>query len=613
MNTTANVTVSEGAPHFLPRAAIACTATHTSGTYVHDVRAGSLLILRRLFMSVGCGQTDAAAPPPPNATLLRVAGSVVVDEVVFAANTTQARSTASHGVQPTVPTDTAPLPGYRALQLRGQARGWVSGTWFVGLGGRHIEGGALQVTDAATANVTTTSFAGCGALHGGAVAVAGEHSAAWTVGAAAEGAASRVAVEGCLFNRNAAVGGAGDGGAIYAAAPNGTDVAPPTVDVTQCTLLRNTAYRGGGVYAANATVAVSRSVVRDNTAMFGGGIEFDAASVASVTMTWFLDNIAGLHGGGMRAVESVLTADACVFDGNRAHLTDGYGGGVSVYDGSVATMTRIVVGTVSMSRDQVLAVACNTRTDFQSNTTVFNTVSVIDGAGATGSVTARSDVVVQPQYIDDECAAALPYPPHAALFTTCEQADEELPVTAAPLACVSDDLTVTTTTSPGEVVGIPHASGTHFCTFVLEAPAGWLVQLLFCGMDVEPKFHGVCVEERVTVFDGDHEVGTYCGDETPPPVVSSGSTLRLSVAQRQGTFRARWTFVPTNTASRVRKGWHCVRVMCPGLTTEHCVAGRWYSCNHSAAVPVVIVCVERGRSVGWRRLCDWFNCMGVHL
>ena len=37
MNTTANVTVSEGAPHFLPRAAIACTATHTSGTYVHDV------------------------------------------------------------------------------------------------------------------------------------------------------------------------------------------------------------------------------------------------------------------------------------------------------------------------------------------------------------------------------------------------------------------------------------------------------------------------------------------------------------------------------------------------------------------------------------------------
>ena len=269
-----------------------------------------------------------------------------------------------------------------------QARGWVSGTWFVGLGGRHIEGGALQVTDAATANVTTTSFAGCGALRGGAVAVGGEHSAAWTVGAAAEGAASRVAVEGCLFNRNAAVGGAGDGGAIYAAAPNGTDVAPPTVDVTQCTLLRNTAYRGGGVYAANATVAVSRSVVRDNTAMFGGGIEFDAASVASVTMTWFLDNIAGLHGGGMRAVESVLTADACVFDGNRAHLTDGYGGGVSVYDGSVATMTRIVVGTVSMSRDQVLAVACNTRTDFQSNTTVFNTVSVIDGAGATGSVDA---------------------------------------------------------------------------------------------------------------------------------------------------------------------------------------------------------------------------------
>ncbi|MEX0643070.1 MAG: Ig-like domain-containing protein, partial [Pirellulales bacterium] len=178
-----------------------------------------------------------------------------------------------------------------------------------------------------------------------------------------------LAVRDCVITGNAAVGGAGNGGGIYANTFNDRDL-----EITRTTISRNRSGNGGGGIIATGsigtiaildsiisqneaatlngggldlsmqsggTITVTNTTVSGNTAMASGGglrMSVSGAATANISNSTFSNNFVGVRGGGIYISNpgGAVTILSSTISGNRADLD---AGGISANNGMGFTTT----------------------------------------------------------------------------------------------------------------------------------------------------------------------------------------------------------------------------------------------------------------------------------
>ncbi|KZC14141.1 Cubilin [Dufourea novaeangliae] len=75
--------------------------------------------------------------------------------------------------------------------------------------------------------------------------------------------------------------------------------------------------------------------------------------------------------------------------------------------------------------------------------------------------------------------------------------------------------------SPGDGSGYENNED---CTWTIQAPPGYVVQLIWLSFDLE--YHSRCIHDYITVYDMDL-MGTFCGSKHPPIMMSQGNTMTV--------------------------------------------------------------------------------------
>ena len=138
---------------------------------------------------------------------------------------------------------------------------------------------------------------------------------------------SRITVEDSEISDNVVTGTYSSGGGIYCG-----NADRPSV-ITNCTIARNSAYHGGGIYVSGSLGAViTNSTIVDNEADKGGGISLYGYGSAWIANCTIANNTAITRGGGVRVLKMleyhVTTVINCILWGNVA--PEGYGKEISL-------------------------------------------------------------------------------------------------------------------------------------------------------------------------------------------------------------------------------------------------------------------------------------------
>lgn len=141
---------------------------------------------------------------------------------------------------------------------------------------------------------------------------------------------SNVAIFNCEISNNF------DGGIIYIKDCGGS--------ISTTTIRDNLAKQGGGLsIEERCNVTVTRCTVQGNQAPSGGGVFVRAQSITRfddcTVQGNFINTLSG-SGGGMMFVSSTPTVTNCRILNN---ISDGSGGGVAVFDGSVVSITKSTI------------------------------------------------------------------------------------------------------------------------------------------------------------------------------------------------------------------------------------------------------------------------------
>ncbi|MFD1630489.1 right-handed parallel beta-helix repeat-containing protein [Pseudopedobacter beijingensis] len=142
---------------------------------------------------------------------------------------------------------------------------------------------------------------------------------------------SSATITNCLFDGNITASGHGAGVSTYHTDANN----PTTVNVSNCTFIRNEATgTGGGMYNyQNIKISILDCTFADNTATTNGGGVFNNTSAdATITNSTFTSNIATLNGGGLyNSASSNGAITNCTFTSNIANNTTTATGGGGLF------------------------------------------------------------------------------------------------------------------------------------------------------------------------------------------------------------------------------------------------------------------------------------------